>query len=244
MTGQPQSEAVRTMFAGIAAPYDRLNHLLSGGVDIWWRHLLLGSVRSAAERFQMTNAPFRILDLACGTGDVTLLLQRAGFDATGGDFCEPMLERARAKGVKKTTVADALALPFPDNSFDAVTSAFGYRNFEDRLRALAEIRRVLRPGGSLHILEFSQPYRVFRPFYYLYLKHVLPAAAKLLCRNRAAYEYLSCSIEAFPEVDVIARELEASGFVDITWTRPTFGIVAIHRALSPFPGIQTVPASL
>jgi len=233
MNGQPQSEAVRAMFARIAGPYDRLNHLLSGGVDYWWRHLLLRSVQAAARRSQISNFKFQILDLACGTGDVTLLLQRAGFDATGGDFCEPMLERARAKGVQKTAVADALALPFPDASFDAVTIAFGYRNFEDRPRALGEICRVLRSGGSLHILEFSQPFRLFRPFYYLYLKYILPTAAKWFCRDRAAYEYLSCSIEAFPEVHAIGAELEAAGFQAITWTRPTFGIVALHRAQSP-----------
>lgn len=216
------------MFAGIATPYDRLNHLLSGGVDYWWRHLLLRSVKS-----EIRNQKSEILDLACGTGDVTLLLQRAGYDVTGGDFCEPMLERARAKGVRKTLVADALALPFPDASFDGATIAFGYRNFEDRPRALREIHRVLRPGGSVHILEFSQPYHFFRPLYRLYLNHVLPALAKLLCRNRPAYEYLSCSINGFPEVEAIAAELTGAGFTRVAWSRPTLGIVALHSAHTP-----------
>jgi demethylmenaquinone methyltransferase/2-methoxy-6-polyprenyl-1,4-benzoquinol methylase len=226
------------MFARIASPYDRLNHLLSGGMDYWWRHLLLRSVRSAAHQSQTSNLKFEILDLACGTGDVTLLLQRAGYDAIGADFCAPMLERARAKGVGKTIIADALDLPFPNEFFDAATIAFGYRNFEDRPRALAELLRVLRPGGSLHILEFSQPFRLFRPFYYFYLGRVLPAAARLFCRERAAYEYLSCSIEAFPDVQSIARELESAGFEAITWIRPTLGIVAIHQARRRLPGAQ------
>lgn len=215
------------MFSRIAAPYDRLNHLFSGGVDCWWRFLLVASVRAV---LRPPSSGLRVLDLACGTGDVTLVLQGAGFDAVGGDFCEPMLERARAKGVKETVIADALNLPFPDAAFDAVTIAFGYRNFEDRPRALREIHRVLRPGGSLHILEFSQPRQWFRPFYFFYLRHILPKAAKLLCRDQAAYEYLSNSIKAFPEVEAIGAELETAGFKDIGWTRPTLGIVAIHRA--------------
>ncbi|MDX6766984.1 MAG: ubiquinone/menaquinone biosynthesis methyltransferase [Candidatus Methylacidiphilales bacterium] len=214
------------MFARISAPYDRLNHLFSGGVDYWWRFLLVRSLPKSEFNHQKSE----ILDLACGTGDVTLALQQAGFDAVGGDFCEPMLERARAKGVKKTVVADALALPFPDASFYAVTLAFGYRNFEDRERALREIHRVLKPGGTVHILEFSQPFRWFRPFYYFYLRHLLPRAAKILCRDRAAYEYLSSSISAFPDVEEIGRELERAGFGEVHWSRPTLGIVALHRA--------------
>jgi demethylmenaquinone methyltransferase/2-methoxy-6-polyprenyl-1,4-benzoquinol methylase len=214
------------MFGRIATPYDRLNHLFSGGVDFWWRYLLLRSVRKSLIQKQQS----KILDLACGTGDVTLLLQRAGFDAVGGDFCEPMLERARAKGVAQTMVADALNLPWNGASFDAVTVAFGYRNFEDRGKALAEIRRVLRAGGSLHILEFSQPYRWFRSLYFLYLHHILPRAARLLCRDEAAYAYLSGSIQAFPEVETIADELRKAGFRNVTWIRPTLGIVALHRA--------------
>lgn len=216
------------MFARISDPYDRLNHLLSGGVDFWWRHRLVRSVRSA-----LTETRPEILDLACGTGDVTLLLQQAGYDVIGADFCAPMLERAQAKGVKKTLLADALNLPFPNQFFDAVTVAFGYRNFADRPRALAELHRVLRPGGHLHILEFSQPFRLFRPLYYFYLHHLLPAAARLFCRDRAAYEYLSSSIEAFPEVQTIAAELQSAGFEAIHWSRPTLGIVAIHRARRP-----------
>jgi len=215
------------MFARIAAPYDRLNHLFSGGVDFWWRHLL---VRSASEKSKTQNPKSKILDLACGTGDVSLVLQRAGFEVVGGDFCEPMLERARAKGVKETVVADALNLPFTDASFDAVTIAFGYRNFEDRPRALREIHRVLKPNGTVHILEFSQPYGWFRPVYFFYLHHILPKAAKLLCRDQAAYEYLSCSIKAFPEVEDIGRELEGANFREVSWSRPTLGIVAIHSA--------------
>ena len=215
------------MFARIAGPYDRLNHLFSGGFDFWWRYLL---VRSASEKTESQKPNPKVLDLACGTGDVTLALQRAGFDAIGGDFCEPMLERARAKGVKETVVADALNLPFPDQSFHAITVAFGYRNFEDRPRALREMHRVLKPEGSVHILEFSQPYHGFRPLYFFYLRHILPKAAKLLCRDQAAYEYLSNSIKAFPEVEEIGRELDSAGFQKVSWTRPTLGIVAIHSA--------------
>jgi demethylmenaquinone methyltransferase/2-methoxy-6-polyprenyl-1,4-benzoquinol methylase len=224
------------MFARIASPYDRLNHLLSGGVDYWWRHLLLRSVRAAAQESQIPHPQFKVLDLACGTGDVTLLLQKAGYDVIGADFCPPMLERARAKGVRKTLIADALDLPFPNESFNAATIAFGYRNFQDRPRALAELLRVLRPGGTLHILEFSQPYRLFRPLYFFYLSRILPSAARLFCQDRAAYEYLSCSIEAFPDVQSIAGELASAGFEAVTWKRPTLGIVALHHARRPASG--------
>jgi demethylmenaquinone methyltransferase / 2-methoxy-6-polyprenyl-1,4-benzoquinol methylase len=215
------------MFSRIAGPYDRLNHLFSGGVDFWWRHLLVRSIPQS----KIENRKSKILDLACGTGDVTLVLQRAGFDAVGGDFCEPMLERARAKGVNETVVADALNLPFPDQAFDAITVAFGYRNFEDRARALREMHRVLKPEGSVHILEFSQPYHWFRPLYFFYLRHILPKGAKLLCRDQAAYEYLSNSIKTFPEVEEIGRELDGAGFQKVSWIRPTLGIVAIHHGV-------------
>ena len=220
------------MFARIAGRYDLANHLLSGGVDFWWRQRLVRAVHDAH--------PVAILDLATGSGDVAFALADGlpgQVKVTGMDFCQPMLDEAvkkRARRPRWTGIefkqGDGLALPLPDRSFDAVTISFGLRNMADRPKALTEMRRVLRPGGRLFVLEFSQPYFWFRPFYYAYLKFILPAVAGLVTGDRSAYEYLCGSVEQFPEREVIAEEIRRAGFGPVRATPLTCGIVALHEA--------------
>ena len=228
----PDPKAVNTMFARIAGRYDLANHLLSGGVDFWWRQKLVRAVYDARAR--------AILDLATGSGDVAFALADGlplGTRITGMDFCQPMLDEA----VKKRTASprwaplefkqgDGMALPLPDAGFDAVTISFGLRNMADRHKSLTEMRRVLRPGGRLFVLEFSQPYFWFRPFYYAYLKFILPAVAGLVTGDRSAYEYLCGSIELFPGRTAMSEEIRRAGFKSVRATPLTFGIVALHEA--------------
>ena len=228
----PDPKAVNSMFARIAGRYDLANHLLSGGVDYWWRQRLVRGVHDAH--------PGTVLDLATGSGDVALALADelpAGTRITGMDFCQPMLDEAvkkRATSPRWTAVefrqGDGMALPLPDRSYDAVTISFGLRNMADRHQALSEMRRVLRPGGRLFVLEFSQPYFWFRPFYYAYLQFLLPAIAGIVTGDRTAYEYLCGSIELFPTRAGIAAEIRRAGFKSVRATPLTFGIVALHEA--------------
>ena len=228
----PEGNAVNEMFSGIAGRYDLANHLLSGGFDFYWRHVLTGKVR----RF----GPGNIVDLATGSGDVAFKLRdRLGPDVpvTGLDFCEPMLEEAREKKGARPTYADlefkfgdCMDLPLPDDSMDVVTISFGLRNFEDRMKGLSEIRRVLRPSGRLFILEFSQPERWFRPLYYLYLKYILPRVAALATGDKSAYDYLAGTIENFPTKEALSDQLRQAGLAPIRATGLTFSIVAIHEA--------------
>ncbi len=228
----PDPKAVNSMFARIAGRYDLANHLLSGGVDYWWRQRLIREVHDAH--------PGTVLDLATGSGDVALALADelpAGTRITGMDFCQPMLDEAvkkRATSPRWTAVefrqGDGMALPLPDRSYDAVTISFGLRNMADRHQALSEMRRVLRPGGRLFVLEFSQPYFWFRPFYYAYLQFLLPAIAGIVTGDRTAYEYLCGSIELFPTRAGIAAEIRRAGFKSVRATPLTLGIVALHEA--------------
>lgn len=227
----PDPAAVNTMFARIARRYDAANRLLSGGIDQWWRKRLVRIVRS--------EAPSSVLDLATGSGDVAFALSRAlppQTRITGMDFCQPMLDEAIAKqnaesgrGANITfRQGDGLALPCADAEFDAATVSFGLRNMADRHRALSEMRRVLRPGGRVHVLEFSQPYRWFRPLYYFYTKRILPAIAGKVTGDRAAYDYLNASIEAYPGHLDMADELRRAGFREVRVIRMTLGVVALH----------------
>lgn len=228
----PDPKAVNSMFARIAGRYDLANHLLSGGVDYWWRQRLVRSVHDAR--------PGAILDLATGSGDVAFALADglpSGVRITGMDFCEPMLEEAVKKRPSSPRWAaidfrpgDGMALPLPAQSYDAVTVSFGLRNMADRHKALSEMRRVLRPGGRLFVLEFSQPYWWFRPIYYAYLKGVLPVVAGVVTGDKSAYEYLGGSIEAFPGRDAMSAEILRAGFKSVRATPLTFGIVALHEA--------------
>ena len=228
---KPDPEAVRATFESVAPRYDLANHFLSGGIDFYWRKKL---VKLAAQ-----NSSPKVLDLATGSGDVLFAL-REGLPhetaITGVDFCEPMLEEARnkreVKGLdedsNKFLWGDCLSLDFPDNSFDLITISFGLRNLADREKGLKEMNRVLKPGGRLIVLEFSQPFFWFRPFYYFYLRLILPWMARLVTGDRDAYLYLGSSISAFPDRFGLVKEFEDAGFEKIRFTSLTFAIVALH----------------
>lgn len=230
----PDPAAVNAMFGRIARRYDLANRLLSGGMDRWWRHQLVAAVRRATPR--------DVLDLATGSGDVAFALARGLPPSTpviGMDFCQPMLDEAAAKKAAADATryanvsfrpGDGLALPLADASVDAVTIAFGLRNLADRARGLREMRRVLRPGGRLFVLEFSQPAAWFRPLYFFYLKKILPVVAGMVTGDRAAYVYLNETIAQFPGRAALAEEIRAAGFSNVTARGMTCGIVALHEA--------------
>jgi demethylmenaquinone methyltransferase / 2-methoxy-6-polyprenyl-1,4-benzoquinol methylase len=213
------------MFGSIAGRYDLANHLLSCGVDFYWR-------KCAAE-IVANWRPNLVVDLATGTGDLALVLQRKLPEAEiiGADFSEEMLAMAKRKGVRKTMMADAMRMPFPDGSVDCVTVAFGLRNMENYGNALREMSRVLNSKGHLLVLEFSLPARsILRGFYRFYLHRCLPFLGSFLTRKKSAYDYLGDSIEAFPNGDAMIRLMESSGFGNAATEQLTGGIVTIYTA--------------
>ena len=215
------------MFGGIARRYDLANHTLSCGIDFYWRKRAANTVASWR--------PCKILDLATGTGDLALALQKKLPDAevTGVDFLPEMLELAQRKGVRQTILGDAMKLPFPNGSFDCVTIAFGLRNMENWRGALAEMSRVLRRDGHLLVLEFSLPtISIVRTMYRFYLHRCLPMLGSFLTGRKSAYDYLGDSIEEFPSGCAMIDLIEASGFRRATLQPLSFGIVTIYTAQS------------
>jgi len=213
------------MFGTIARRYDLANHALSCGIDFYWR-------KRAAD-IVVNWRPKQIVDLATGTGDLALALQKKLPDAevTGVDFLPEMLELANRKGVRKTILADAMKLPFPDASFDCVTIAFGLRNMENWTEALGQMSRVLRPDGHLLVLEFSLPTKpIVRNVYRFYLHRCLPLLGLFLTRRKSAYDYLGDSIEEFPTGRAMLSLIEASGFSHSTFQPLSYGIVTIYTA--------------
>jgi demethylmenaquinone methyltransferase / 2-methoxy-6-polyprenyl-1,4-benzoquinol methylase len=212
------------MFRRVAPRYDFLNHVLSGGLDYWWRWVLTQQVRH--------QHPGDLLDLATGSGDVLISLQNgaAADRYVGADFCLPMLLVGQQKGLSSLIVADGLQLPFQSSSFDAITVAFGLRNWTDRELGLREMARVLRPQGCLYVLEFSQPWPVLQPGYYAYLRHLLPRLATCCGALAEDYTYLGDSIRAFPSPATLAEMMRAAGFARVSWERLTGGVVAVHQA--------------
>jgi len=213
------------MFGSIAARYDLANHILSCGSDFYWR-------KRAAE-IVASWKPKKIVDLATGTGDLALAIQRAlpNAEIIAADFSEEMLAIARRKGLREVIAADALALPFADGSLDCVTIAFGLRNVEDWGAALREMWRVLNIKGHLLVLEFSLPrLSILRALYCFYLHRCLPILGSLLTRKKSAYNYLGDSIEEFPCEEAMLRLIEANGFGEATAEPLTAGIVTMYTA--------------
>lgn len=215
---------MQRLFGGIARRYDLANHLLSGGLDFLWRR--------RAARIVSAWAPERILDLATGSGDLALALRKKvpQADLIGADFCLPMLQEAKRKGLPQLVQADALALPFADATFDVLTIAFGLRNMEQWDRALSEMARVLRPGGHVLVLDFSVPRPPLRTLYRFYLHRILPRVAGVVTGDRSAYEYLGASIEEFPQGDKMCALIERNGFRSAKAEPLTGGIVSLYTA--------------
>lgn len=218
---------VAAMFDGVAKHYDRTNSVTSLGLDRHWR--------SVTRRVLELESGQKVLDVAAGTAVSTVALAESGAWCVAADFSLGMLRRGARRPVPKVA-ADALRLPFVDGAFDAVTVSFGLRNMTDTVAALAELRRVVRPGGRLVVCEFSTP--VFTPFRFVYLNYLmraLPAIATRVSSNPEAYRYLAESIRAWPNQRGLAELVEEAGWGEVEWLNLTGGIVALHRAVNPEP---------
>jgi demethylmenaquinone methyltransferase / 2-methoxy-6-polyprenyl-1,4-benzoquinol methylase len=218
-SGTLSPDGVRAMFDRIAPVYDAMNRAITLGLDGRGRTLAAASVVQAGDR---------VLDAACGTGDLAIAAREAGGQVTGLDFSGRMLERARRKSDAIEWVqGDVLALPFDDASFDAATIGFGIRNVEDLDAGLSELARVVRPGGRLAVLELTRPQGVLRPFFRLWFDMLIPLAGKVL-PGGAAYSYLPASVRRFPGPDDLADALRRAGFADVGYRLLAGGIVSLH----------------
>jgi demethylmenaquinone methyltransferase/2-methoxy-6-polyprenyl-1,4-benzoquinol methylase len=226
-------KAVREMFTSIAPRYDLVNHVLSLNTDRfwWWR-----ASRTFDAVLKRTDA--RVLDLCCGTGDMTFALRRrsksGGARIAGADFSHAMLQRAATKG-RGTNLrwveADALRLPFPDQHFDLITAAFGFRNLADYDAGLREMVRVLRPGGQCGILDFGEPRGLIGQLYRIYFKRVLPAIGTVISGVQGPYKYLPASVERFPAPEEMLERMRQAGFHESSWTPYTFGVAGLYRGV-------------
>lgn len=222
------------MFDQVSRRYDLTNALLSGGNAALWR---LATVRAVRPR-----PGERILDLAAGTGTSSEALARDGARVVAADFSRGMLAVGRARHQDNARVefvfADAMALPFGDDEFDATTISFGLRNISDPHRALAELFRVTKPGGRVVVCEFSKPpLAPLRAAYFAYLRHAMPAVSRLASSNAAAYDYLNDSILAWPDQTTLASWIREVGFKQVRYRNLTAGIVALHRGVKPAAGV-------
>ena len=220
-TGRLPAEGVRTMFDRIAPVYDVMNRTMTAGLDRRWRRLTAEAVVRDGDD---------VLDACCGTGDLALAAAHVGGKVTGLDFSEAMLERARRKDSSIEWIrGDLLALPFGSASFDAATVGFGVRNVEDIERAFAELRRVLRPGGRIAILEITRPKGPLAPFFKLWFDGIIPLLGKLL-PGGSAYTYLPASVRRFPGPEDLSKLIQGSGFGSVNYRLFGGGIVALHTA--------------
>jgi len=225
---------IREMFGRVAPRYDLLNRLLSARIDVYWRNRLVESIRDILAR-----PDARVLDVCCGTGDVALALEKERKKHAGerravlaSDFCRPMLDGAQDKLAKFRSPlfeGDAMRLPLPDASVDAITVAYGFRNLANYRTGLEELHRLLAPGGRLAILEFSQPtVPLLGPLFDLYFRYVLPPIGNAVSGSGGAYSYLQKSVEKFYSAEELAEEMRSVGFEPVTFRRLTGGISCLH----------------
>lgn len=227
--------AVQSMFDGVAERYDLLNHVLSCNVDRWWWWKAARSFRSILARSEA-----RVLDICCGTGDMTLALlkrrPKAAEPILAADFSHQMLRRGAqkfaARGANAIPVeADALHLPIAAQSLDLVTSAFGFRNIVNYRAGLEEFYRVLKPGASLGILDFSEPTGLLGKLYAFYFRRILPVLGGILSGEGSAYVYLPNSVHRFPPPAQMQALMREVGFTEVSWTPYTFGIAGLYRGV-------------
>lgn len=233
-TNTEHARRVREMFEGIAGRYDLLNHVLSVNIDKRWRRVLTKRLSAGIDVGQL------VLDVACGTGDLAFDLHQAGCTRVMGlDFCRPMLEVAKSKASEKNITlplieGDALSLPFPDGSFAVVTIGFGLRNLSSVKQGLKELRRVLKPGGQLAVLEFSKPVvPILSSLFGVYFSKVLPFLGGLISGSRSAYEYLPDSVRRFPDQKQLAALMRDAGFTEVSFENLSGGIAALHFGKRP-----------
>mgnify|MGYP002713011655 CR=1 FL=1 len=231
LEGQERADYVQNMFARIAGRYDLMNRLMTGGQDIRWRKYVI----------QQAQLPEngRLLDIATGTGDIALegAKQVSGLQAIGGDFTIEMMQagkRLPERSMIQWVTADTLNLPFPDNTFDGVTSGFLMRNVIDVPGAFAEQMRVTKPGGRVVVLESSPPKdNLLKPFIKIHLNHVIPTLGKLITGESEAYNYLPDSTQQFKDPETLVKIMKETGFADINYKMFMFGTIAIHSGQKP-----------
>jgi demethylmenaquinone methyltransferase/2-methoxy-6-polyprenyl-1,4-benzoquinol methylase len=228
-----KKEQVAAMFNAISPKYDALNRILSAGIDQSWRRKTLREIRA--------TGALNLLDVATGTADLALALAKGipGSRVVGVDISAGMLEVGRSKvrardleGRVRLDLGDGEQLPYEESSFDAVTVAFGVRNFENLEQGLRDMRRVLQPGGTLAVLEFSQPTAwPLRSLYLLYFKNILPRIGRMVSKDASAYTYLPNSVQAFPYGEAFAAKLREAGFKSVRVRPLTFGIASLYLAI-------------
>jgi demethylmenaquinone methyltransferase/2-methoxy-6-polyprenyl-1,4-benzoquinol methylase len=228
-----KKEQVAAMFNAISPKYDALNRILSAGIDQSWRRKTLREIRA--------TGALNLLDVATGTADLALALAKGipGSRVVGVDISSGMLEVGRSKvrakdleGRVRLDLGDGEQLPYEESSFGAVTVAFGVRNFENLEQGLRDMRRVLEPGGTLAVLEFSQPTAwPLRSFYLLYFKNILPRIGRMVSKDASAYTYLPNSVQAFPYGEAFAAKLREAGFKSVRVRPLTFGIASLYLAI-------------
>ncbi len=227
---ESKKEQVEDMFDNIAPKYDLLNRMLSMKIDVTWRNTLV--------KWMKNDHPKLVLDVATGTGDLAIAIQKGtGADVVGLDLSQQMLnvgiEKVKEQnldGKISMVKGDAENLPFEDNKFDAVSVAFGVRNFENLEKGLDELKRVVKVGSSVYILEFSKVQGIMRPFYMFYFKNILPRIGKMVSKDDRAYTYLPDSVEAFPYGAIMKSILQQRGFSEVVYKKLTFGIATIYKA--------------
>lgn len=229
--GSTKKQQVADMFNNIAGKYDFLNHFLSMGIDKMWR-------KRAIDMLKHLKDPY-VLDVATGTGDLAIMAhKRLGCKVTGSDISTGMLavaeKKIKERGLEEfinVVEGDSENLPFESDTFDAITVAFGVRNYENLNKGLLEMRRVLKPGGRMVILEFSKPSVFpFRQLYFFYFKKMLPFFGGMISKDKAAYEYLPESVLNFPDGEAFDKELEKAGMKPLLRKKQTFGIATIYVA--------------